>query len=488
MVGGSTNSTALVGKDVLGTLEDGLYETSTYTSTGYVVSVPVGRYRVRLLMADGYWTAPGQRVFDVTAEGVRVLSGVDIVGAAGRGAAYDRTFETDVTDGALTIGFVKVVDNPLVAAVEVSRLVSSTTSTTSDVPTTSATSDVPTTLPTTPAPTTTTVPDAGPEPDPSATTSPPPLISDGTAPVRVGVGSAWITRIEDAPLDSNSSVMAANLRADVLNNWGGIAAFNNNHYNNSFYPVPPDQPRLDVRYFNCQNKRWEDPNLTTGPAYFMGVPIPDYALPASGTDGALSVYDPGADQLWELWQARRNTTTGAWEACWGGRVDNMSTNLGIFPQWYGTTGTGVAMSAGMISIDEVRRGSITHAMYLGVMNAQAYPAISWPANRGDGNRSDPDVVRQGQRLRLDPTLDLTPYDLTPVGRMVAQAAQRYGFIVSDMSGAVAVVTEAGKRERSLTGTDPWRALLGGYEPHDVMRNFPWEAIQVVEADWGKPAQ
>jgi hypothetical protein len=29
--------------------------------------------------------------------------------------------------------------------------------------------------------------------------------------------------------------------------------------------------------------------------------------------------------------------------------------------------------------------------------------------------------------------------------------------------------------------------LGRWQPYEVMRNFPWEAIQVVESDWGRPA-
>ena len=41
---------------------------------------------------------------------------------------------------------------------------------------------------------------------------------------------------------------------------------------------------------------------------------------------------------------------------------------------------------------------------------------------------------------------------------------------------------------SRTGVDPWPALLGPWEPYEVLRNFPWQSVQVVQADWGKPAQ
>ncbi|QQS01229.1 MAG: hypothetical protein IPK37_01720 [Austwickia sp.] len=562
-VGTDRNSRALVGVDIKGTTDDVLYRELTFGTTGYSVALTDGRYRVRLLMAEDYYSGAGKRVFDVTAQGAPALQRVDIAGAVGRAAAYDRTFEVDVTTGSLALRFVPVVDVPQFAAIEVARVgaaatptsppttptttsptatttttgtpsgvpttpseptttpPSSTTTTTTSTPsgvpttppdstttppssTTTTTTSAPTGVPTTPPATTTAPPETPTSSSPdsstttptttptspaptSTTTTAPDLISDGTAPIPVGVGSPWITRIGDAPLDPNSAAMAANLRTDVLNNWGGIAAFNNTHYNTSFYRVPADQPRVDVDFVDCQNKRWVDPNLFTGPAFFKGVPIPADAQPAKGTDGELTIHDPATDQLWEFWQARRNPLSGNWEACWGGRIDAVSQGMGIFPRYYGATGTGVAMAAGMIGLDEVRRGSIDHAMYLGVMNAQSYPVMSWPALRTDGNLTDANVVREGQRLRLDPTLDLTQYDLTPVGRMVAQAAQRYGFVVSDRSGAVAVVTESGQRERALTGTDPWTALLGRWQPYEVMRNFPWEAIQVVESDWGRPA-
>ena len=479
----------LTGIDIAGTSDDVLYRVQTFGTTRYNRALPSGRYRVRLLMAEDYYTTAGGRVFDVRAQGTVVLSGVDIAGAVGRAAAYERSFEVDVTNGTLTLDFVKVVDRPQFGAVEVSYVGapgagSPTTTTTTTPPATTTTTAPPASTTTTPpATTTTTAP-----PTTTTTTATVPPAGGGTAPVPVAATAPWVTRVESAPLDPNSAQMVANLSADVANNWGGIAAFNNTHYNAAFYRVPAGQPRVDVDFVDCQNKQWVDPNLFTGPAYFKGVPIPDDAQAANGTDAELSIHDPASDQLWEFWQARRNASTGRWEACWGGRIDQVSASMGIFPLWYGATGTGVAMSAGMISLDEVRRGSIEHAMYLGVMNAQAYPSLSWPALRTDGNLTDPNVVREGQRLRLDPSLDLSQFDLTPVGRMIAVAAQRYGFVVSDRSGAVSVVTESGQPEQARTGVDPWPALLGPWEPYEVLRNFPWQSVQVVQADWGKPAQ
>ena len=51
----------------------------------------------------------------------------------------------------------------------------------------------------------------------------------------------------------------------------------------------------------------------------------------------------------------------------------------------------------------------------------------------------------GTRFRLDPSVNVDKLQLHPVAKMVARAAQTYGFIVTDQSGAVAVVTAPPRR-------------------------------------------
>lgn len=307
---------------------------------------------------------------------------------------------------------------------------------------------------------------------------------DGRA-VTLSPDSFYYQDISTAPLASNSARVAAQLATQVADRYNGTAAFNAYHFNSSFYAVPQNTPRVNVTYWNCQQKSYLPSGLYDGPAHFKQVPIPAHAVAAAGTDGELTIYDKATDQIWEFWKFRRNPETNAPEACWGGRIDKVSTNPGIFDHPYGVTAAGLLMAGGMISIDEVKRGDINHAMYLTVVEARRWDTFSWPANRSDGQVDDPDVVMEGQRLRLDPTLDLSRYDLTPVGRMVAKAAQKYGFVVSDRAGAVAVVTESGTPTKQVTGTDPWPQLLGG-PSYSVMKNFPWDKLQVLPKDYGKP--
>lgn len=80
----------------------------------------VKTYTVRLYFAETYWTTVGQRVFDVYINGTPVLTGFDIVAAAGgpkRGIV--KTF-TVTTGQPIVIVFGRTaINNPLVSAIEV---------------------------------------------------------------------------------------------------------------------------------------------------------------------------------------------------------------------------------------------------------------------------------------------------------------------------------------------------------------------------------
>lgn len=418
--------------------EAALYSWVAYNPKAHRVPVPKGTYRVRLMLVEPTHSQRGKRVFDVAAEGRTVARGIDIARSVGRGRAHDVTFTVPVTDGVLDLRFVARVGRPVVSAIEVVS-----------------------TAPVTPL----------------RSASPTPLVS-------LSPKSPFLQKVSRAPLARNSARSVALLAKQVDDNWGGVAATNAYAYNGAFYRASTTAPRVRVGFHDCQKKGYLPSGLYDGPRHFVNVPIPKEARPAAGTDGHLAVYDRAADKLWEFWQMRR-TKAGGWEACWGGRIDKVSTDLGRFPYPYGVSASGLPVAPGMVTIDEARAGRIEHAMLLHVIDAARWDRFSWPANRSDGKSNDPNAVMEGQRLRLDPTLDLDAYDLTPFGRMVAEAAQTYGFIVTDRAGAVAVVTESGAAEKARTGEDPWRVLLGG-EAYLAMKNFPWNKMQALPKDWGKP--
>lgn len=435
---GSTKvSTRLAGVDVARTTDDVLYRANVWGTPGYVLPVPApGRYTVRLHLVEDTFAQAGRRVFDVLAEGRTVASRLDIAKAVGKGAAHTVTFPVTVTDGRLDLAFVKRVDQPAVSAVEVTGSA------------------------------------------PASATGP-------THVLKLAPNNVFQQRVDTAPLAPNSAATAALVRRQVTENWNGVAAVNAYHYNVGFHTAPKGTRRITLGYHNCQRKTGTPRGLFDGPKHFVDVPVPAGAAPAVGTDGEMTIYDPSTDRMWDLWQMRRNARTGAWEACWGGRMDGVSRQRRLaFPEYFGTAASGLSLAAGMVSVDDVLRGRIDHAVAITVIDAARWDRLSWPAVRSDGLSTHPDAVREGQRLRLDPRVDVEALDLTPFGRLVARAAQEYGFIVVDKAGAVAVQTEFGLTKK-LGGKDAWNWLLGG-PAHTALSNFPWERLQALPVDHGRP--
>ncbi|GAB76706.1 hypothetical protein SAMN05421595_1838 [Austwickia chelonae] len=308
----------------------------------------------------------------------------------------------------------------------------------------------------------------------------------GRAPGRLlnfSPDSFFYDDISSAPLDPNSAAIGASVATQVAEHWGGIAAFNAHAWNSTFYRVDANTPRVRVKWSNCFKWNWTPKNLYDGRKVFVDVPIPSYATSAPGSDGAMSIYDPATDTSWEFWQMKKDAS-GDWQSCQGGRIDKVSKAAGQYPLGFGVSAAGISMTGGMISAEEIRRGRIDHAMYLAVVQARHFTEYSWPAVRSDGYTKDPNLPLEGQRLRLDPTLDVDSLNITPFAKTVAKAAQKYGFIVSDKGGAVALIGESGQSLKATTGTDPWPQLLGGSD-HEALRGFPWNRLQALPKDYGK---
>lgn len=299
-----------------------------------------------------------------------------------------------------------------------------------------------------------------------------------------GPTSVWRQDVSKAPLNPNSKALVAGVNEQVTTLYNGVAAFNVSNYSTNVYTVPANQKRVDVRFDDCQKKGYVPAGLTGPGGQFTQVPVPDTAVPANGSDSQLTVYSPATDQLWEFWQAKK--VNGTWQACWGGRIDKVSTNPGYFSGGFGVAATGLSFSGGAIGIQDVQAGSIDHALALQLVWPAKYTTYSWPAQRSDGYSTDPNAVPEGLRLRLDPSVDVDRLNLTPIGKMVAKAAQKYGFIVTDKSGAVALTAESGLPTKNATGTDPWTKLMQGKPHYEIMRGFPWDKLQALPMNYGKP--
>jgi hypothetical protein len=219
-----------------------------------------------------------------------------------------------------------------------------------------------------------------------------------------------------------------------------------------------------------------------------GVPIPDNAMPAAGSDAHMTIYQPSTDTLWEFWKAVKKAD--GWHASWGGVMERVSKSPGYYTNdavsglaandgWHwGSTASSLPVIAGTITIAELRRGRIDHALAIDIPNPCA-KTFSWPAQRTDGTLKTPDCVPEGAHLRLDPSLDLSTISMPRMTRMLAEAAQRYGIIVRDKTGHA---TGFYAEDPTPTGANPYRDSGGFYDglaPWKFLPQFPWANMQLL---------
>ncbi len=99
---------------IANTEDDELYRSERWGLVLYRVRVPQGKYRITLLFAENYFNAANQRSFDVTVEGKRTVTALDLYREVGAHAAYVRVAEeVEVHDGILDIHFAALKDQAL---------------------------------------------------------------------------------------------------------------------------------------------------------------------------------------------------------------------------------------------------------------------------------------------------------------------------------------------------------------------------------------
>ena len=123
--GGSTanSSKAINTSGVANAAPQAVYQSNRYGNFSYSVpGLTAGTsYTVNLHFAETYWTAAGQRTFNVSINGQSVLSAFDIIAAAGGAekAVVKQFTATADSSGKITIQFATVKDNAQVNGIEV---------------------------------------------------------------------------------------------------------------------------------------------------------------------------------------------------------------------------------------------------------------------------------------------------------------------------------------------------------------------------------
>jgi beta-galactosidase len=85
---------------IFGTPDDALFQTSAEGIEGLRFDVPDGDYELELRFAETGGRTPGERVFDVTANGAPIVTGLDLTASTGPFTAVIRTAQVNASGGA----------------------------------------------------------------------------------------------------------------------------------------------------------------------------------------------------------------------------------------------------------------------------------------------------------------------------------------------------------------------------------------------------
>lgn len=288
----------------------------------------------------------------------------------------------------------------------------------------------------------------------------------------------------DAPRHPQSAEFVADIVEQMKQYYGSSTRMNVKM--NTFDYTPPiyianaGDPKVDFKFNNCQGKSATDTyRLKVENDYFKGVPLPPHAQQANGTDAELVVYSPSENKMWEFWIAEK-TTTG-WQACWGGRMDNVSQNPAMFEWPFGTTATGLPFLSGTATIKELQAGQINHAIGMALVRLKC--THSWPATRHDCANNG--IVYEGLRFRLDPSVNVDALNISPVAKTVAKAIQKHGIVIWDKANAVTLRAENPSSYTDRGLVDPYKALYGDKADWNVLDGIPWDRLIALPHDYGK---
>jgi hypothetical protein len=294
--------------------------------------------------------------------------------------------------------------------------------------------------------------------------------------------SVWNAPVGNASVDSESSQYIKALNELVASENG--AWINTTRYSVPVYTVGSKQPKVVVQLVH------HHPNAALSQAW-RAVPLPSDAMPSAGTDGALVVWQPSTDTLWEFWRLRHEGEQGGWSAWWGGVIQHAPSDSGVNgPQswpgaqsWWGVAATSLSLVGGLISLEDLERGVINHAISMSLPSVRA-GVYAAPAQRTDGRSTEPYALPEGAHLRLDPKLDLKSLNLPRMTLMMAEAAQRYGIIINDRATEVTFQAQ----DPAPTGTEPYRGPNGYFEgmtPRQLLAGFPWSRLELLKMELHK---
>lgn len=236
------------------------------------------------------------------------------------------------------------------------------------------------------------------------------------------VDNVWNTRIDQLPVDANSSAYVATIGTTR----GAHPDFGSGTWDGGPIGIPyiivaGTQPRVQI-YFDYADE--SDP----GP-----YPIPPDA-PIEGGSGSTGdrhvlVLDRDDCTLYETFSSYPQAD-GTWRAG-SGAVFNLRSHALRPSGWTSADAAGFAILPGLVRFDEVASGEIRHALRFTA--PQTRRAFVWPARHYASSLTGSNYPPMGQRFRLKASVDISRFSAEV--QVILRALKTYGMFLADNGSA-----------------------------------------------------
>jgi hypothetical protein len=229
----------------------------------------------------------------------------------------------------------------------------------------------------------------------------------------------WNQRVDKLPAAGDSAAIIRSIGVDKpVHPDFGSGLYNGGPIGIPYTTVPGRQHKVRVK-FDYADESDKSPYPIP-----KGVPI-EGGRSASG-DRHVIVVDRDRCRLYELFAAYPVNGGRSWRAG-SGAIWSLRSNKLRPAGWTSADAAGLPILPGLARYDEVKRGSIDHALRFTVSRTRK--AYVYPARHFASSLTDPTLPPMGLRVRLKAGFDTSRFPRQ--SRIVLEALKRYGMIVAD---------------------------------------------------------
>jgi hypothetical protein len=231
----------------------------------------------------------------------------------------------------------------------------------------------------------------------------------------------WNEDVSKWPVHNNSKKIIESIGADKV--------FRCNMDMN-FVLIPLGQKKVDVKITTYAEESDKGPFPVPDTIPIEGWPLADKGktlaeVQRSGMgDRHAIVVDPTRRMLYEFGELRK--TDSGWEAIQSSIFD-LKSNKVRPATWTSTDAAGLPIFPSIVRYDELERGIVEHAMRVTVTNSRK--AYIYPARHYASNKTDTNLPRMGERIRLRQDYDISEF--SPHVKAILKGLKKYGMFVAD---------------------------------------------------------